>query len=92
MNANTRNFVLEVFTALDTLSSVQNGLSLSEINNAMPYCTRGEVKRVMETLVGMNYAYQEKIPHGRTGKMIYHMTETAAIHCAAIARQYTEKR
>lgn len=91
MSSNTRNFVLELFTALDCLSSVQNGMSISDMQKAMPYCTRGEVIRVLKTLESMTYAYQEKRPHGRTGKLVYHMTETAAIHCAAIARQYTER-
>lgn len=91
MSTHTRNFVLELFTVMDTLSRVQNGMTLKQLNETMPYCTRGEVKRVMDILVSMTYAYQEKIPHGRTGKMVYHLTETAAIHCAAIARQYTER-
>lgn len=92
MNANTRNFVLEIFTAMDTLSGIQNGMTITELQKTMPYCTRGEVKRVLETLVGMSYAYQELKPHGRTGKHVYYLTETAAIHCASIARQYAEKR
>lgn len=92
MNASTRNFVLEIFTAMDHLSGVQNGCTITEMCKVMPYCSRGEIIRILETLEGMHYAYHEIKPHGRTGKKVYHLTETAAIHCAAIARQYTERR
>ena len=91
MSENTKNFVLELFAAMDALSRVQNGSSISEMHKIMPYCSRGEVIRVLNALVETGLAYQEKKPHGRTGKLVFHMTENCAIGCASIARQYTER-
>lgn len=87
----TQCFVLDTFTLLNNLSGLQNGATVGELQKMMPYCSKGQLSRLLGCLEEMNFAYHEVKPHGRTGKNVYKMTETAAIHCAAIARQYTER-
>lgn len=92
MTTRTENIVLETFTLLSHLSGVQNGMTLGEITKAMPYITKGQAGRIVSYLENMGWIYRELLPHGRTGKNVFKMTEGAAIFCADIARTYTETR
>jgi hypothetical protein len=90
MSARQTNFVLDVMTVMDHLSRIQSGLTVGQINKAMPYLTRGQIIRVLDSVGEAGLTYHEVMPHGRTGKKVYKMTENAAMQFASIARQYGE--
>lgn len=91
MSNRTTNIVLDVFNVMSFLSRIQNGATVGEIEKAHNWMTRGQVENTLKILSSMSFTYHEVVPHGRTGKRVFHLTETAAIHCAAIARDYSER-
>lgn len=91
MPSRTTNIVLDVFNVLHHLSSVQNGATVGQIEKALNWMSRGQVENALKHLTEMTFTYHEIVPHGRTGKRVFYMTEHAAINCAAIARSYTER-
>lgn len=86
----TTEIVLNVFNVANVLAGVQKGATIGEIAKHLSWMSRGQVIVVLNTLEEMSFAYHEIVPHGRTGKKVYRMTEHAAINFAGIARTYTE--
>lgn len=86
----TTEIVLNVLNIANCLSSVQNGMTIGEVEKCVQWMSRAQIINVLNILEDMSFAYHEVKPHGRTGKKVYHLTETAAIHFASIARTYTE--
>lgn len=91
MASRTTNIVLDLFNVLGHLSCLQNGATIGEIEKAINWMTRGQVQNSLKILSEMGFTYHEVKPHGRTGKRVFYMTETAAIQLSAIARDYTER-
>jgi len=91
MPGRTTNIVLDVFNVLSHLSCLQNGATIGQIERAINWMSRGQVENTLKILSEMNFTYHEIVPHGRTGKRVFYMTENAAIQLSAIARDYTER-
>jgi len=90
MPSKTTEIVLNVINIANLLSCVQKGMTIGEVEKSLNWMTRGQVVNVLNILEEMSFAYHEVLPHGRTGKKVYRLTEHAAINFASIARQYTE--
>lgn len=79
------------FSIMHQLAGSEKGLTIGEIERTLNWMSRAQVIKVLDNLSAVGFTYHEVVAHGRTGKKIYRMTESCAIHCAAIARGYTEK-
>lgn len=90
MPSKTTEIVLNVFNVSSYLAGIQNGATIGQIEKGISWMSRGQVINVLNILEEMSFAYHELVPHGRTGKKIYRLTEHAAINFAGIARTYTE--
>lgn len=86
----TTEVVLNLMNVCHHLSGIQNGATIGQLEKAIAWMSRGQVVNVLEILEEMSFAYHEIVPHGRTGKKVYRLTEHAAINFAGIARSYTE--
>lgn len=81
----------DTFTVMHNLAEHPEGVTVGEMNKLLSWLTRGQIQRILDVLEATQFTYQELVKHGRTGKKLYRLTEHAAIHCAAIARTYSEK-
>jgi len=81
---------LNAVTCIEVVSRTLDGVTVGQIQKAVPWLTRGQVERTMRMLEGEGYVWAAMVKYGRTGKRIYRVTEQTAIAFASIARQYTE--
>lgn len=90
MASRQEEFVLNMLNIQSSLSRVQNGMTIGEIQKQNNWMTRSQVIAILNLLEAISFAYHQVMPHGRTGKKVYRMTEHAAINLASIAREYSE--
>lgn len=81
----------DTMTVMSILATSKEGMTKGAIQREMKYITVGQVGRIIATLAECGFVYGDVFKHGRTGKVVYRLTEAAAIYCASIAREYTEK-
>lgn len=82
--------MINAMTCIEVVSRTLDGVTIGEIQKAVPWMTRGQVERIMKMLEAEEYVWAAMVAYGRTGKRLYRMTESAAIVFASVARQYTE--
>jgi len=91
MSPRTAGTMKDTFTLMHNLSEARDGKTVGELVKMMPWVTKGQMIRMLETLEDLFFTYRENVKHGRTGKNVWRMTDHCAIHMAAIARNYTER-
>jgi len=74
----------------EVVSETLQGKTVGQVAKAINWLSKGQVERALKKLETDGMCWSETVPHGRTGKRVYRLTEAAAIQFAAIARQYTE--
>lgn len=79
----------DTFAVLHALSSAKDGLTIGQIEKVNTWMSRGQVERILESLSDIGFTYHEVIAHGRTGKRVFRITETAASICSVIAHNYS---
>jgi len=75
---------------LDSVSGLKNGGTVGQIQKPFPSLSRGQVQRVLDSMVNTGIIFMTVETYGRTGKKVYRITEFAAMVCAGIATNYTQ--
>lgn len=86
----TSNTLMDTFTLMENMAERPQGMTVGEMCKIMAWVTKGQMTRILGTLSDIGFVMNEKVPHGRTGKYVYRVTEMCAIHCASISRTYGE--
>lgn len=74
--------------ATGVLAANPKGMTVGQVNKDMQAFTYGQIRRVLQELCDLGYAYCETEKHGRTGKCVYRLTEAYAIEISYISGVY----
>lgn len=72
------------------LARKRGGATVGEINKSMTNLSRGQIQRVLNVLIELGYVAWEQQKHGRTGKIVYRLTEGYVMEFADVVRSYSE--
>ncbi len=74
--------------ATGILAANPQGMTVGQVNKDIQAFTYGQVRRVLQELCDLGYAYCESEKYGRTGKCVYRLTEAYAMEISFINRTY----
>ncbi len=77
------------FDMLRFLAGHAEGLTIGQVQSSFFGCSYGQVKRMLTTLEDDGFVSKQNVPHGKTGKNLYRLTENAAIWACDIAQTYS---
>lgn len=90
--ASTRgtNAFLDTLFILDSIAASKTGLTVGEVGKLYPSLTRRQVQKIVDNLEAGGMVFCTVLPHGRTGKKVFGVTEYAAIVCASVSGHYAQ--
>lgn len=90
MKMKTHSTFMLTLDLVRTLANHPQGMTVGEMQGMMFQLTYGQVRRMMQSLVEDGLLWVENMPHGRTGKNVYQLTEYAAIIASDITQGYAK--
>lgn len=72
------------------IAQSKTGMTVGEVNKVVNSLTRGQVKRIMDGMVKDGYMSTRKEPHGKTGKVVYRISEGFVMECCQVAQNYNQ--
>ena len=82
----------KMIAVLEVLAAQPNGATVGQIasmNTAMGL-SRGQWQRVISGLMDEGFIRETTEKHGRTGKRVFHINESAVHYCSYVTRAYND--
>lgn len=82
----------DLIAILDVLARAETGATVGQIQKTVTWMTRGQVERMLKSLITDNYISVEKVPYrSNINKNVYSITETAINSCKMVTYGYERR-
>lgn len=82
----------DLIVIVDILARSETGATVGQIQKQVTWLQRGQIERLLKSLITDNYVIVEKLPYRRNiHKNVYHITETTVNACRMITNGYDRR-
>lgn len=72
---------------LEAVAYLGDSATIGNVQKMNLHMTRGQVQRIIKSLMGEGYLTETELPYGRTGKKVYHPTERCRQNVSIVAKR-----
>jgi len=80
--------ILRAFNIIGWLAFQSQGMTVGELQRACKELSKEQIRRTLAELKKIGFVFEERKPHGRTGKMVYTLSHNVAVNCEDIAKHF----